>query len=447
MIGAAILTCALILPTFLDATLLVARPSANFKLKYELDASDATNSSLSYCDSYRYTCEKIARSVSSKSQVFYSGSRGFEADIAHWTNLSSQTSACSVEPGTPQDVGLILQQLASTHTPFAVKDGGHTLNPGFSSTRGVQISMARFNDIVIHEDSDTVEIGSGLTWMEVYSYIVPKGINVVGGRSGPVGVSGYTLGGGYSFKTNQYGLAVDTVTEYELVLPTGEVKIVTAEDEDLWFALKVVFGLRLFYDGPELPDGLYNELLNLPSLSKSITKGSFAPFISSLFLPTFEKQVRSYFDGVPLLQTTEAMLDAFANETKFWGERLSELDENVLIVYTLEPFEPDYLTHGGPSAYPPDRSYAVLPSNIYYGWSNELADEFTADAMRSSAASLMASGIRDGQNLEKVSTYPNYALFETPLEKMYGAHLERLREIRKKYDPNDVMYLTGGWKF
>jgi hypothetical protein len=44
---------------------------------------------------------------------------------------------------------------------------------------------------------------------------------------------------GYSFKTNRYGLAVDTVTEYELVLPTGEVKIVTEKDEDLWFALKV----------------------------------------------------------------------------------------------------------------------------------------------------------------------------------------------------------------
>lgn len=44
---------------------------------------------------------------------------------------------------------------------------------------------------------------------------------------------------GYSFKTNLYGLAVDTLMEYELVLPTGEIKIVTEKDEDLWFALKV----------------------------------------------------------------------------------------------------------------------------------------------------------------------------------------------------------------
>ena len=32
---------------------------------------------------------------------------------------------------------------------------------------------------------------------------------------------------------------MDTITEYELVLPSGEVKNVTEQDEDLWFALKV----------------------------------------------------------------------------------------------------------------------------------------------------------------------------------------------------------------
>jgi uncharacterized protein (DUF697 family) len=60
----------------------------------------------------------------------------------------------------------------------------------------VHISLARFKDIVVHEDLGTVELGAGLTWVEVYEYLVPMGINVVGGRIAPVGVSGYTLGGG-----------------------------------------------------------------------------------------------------------------------------------------------------------------------------------------------------------------------------------------------------------
>ncbi|KAI0251533.1 FAD dependent oxidoreductase [Lactifluus subvellereus] len=457
----------------------------------------------------RATCEKIATSLSPASQVFYPGSQEFNADISHWANSSSYVSACSVEPGSLSDVGLILCEISSARVPFAVKGGGHITNPGFSSTPGVHISMSRFNDIVIHEDSETVEIGAGLTWTEVYKYLVPKGINVVGGRIDGVGVAGLTLGGGYSWKTNQYGLTVDTITEFELVLPDGEVKIVTEKDEDLWFALKggfnnygivtkftlkshqqtevwgaflgfaedvadvaqatfvkflaqrhdhkaaqlgesvysngsVSLGITLFYDGPEPPKGLYDELLDLPTTSKTIFNGSFTNFILSQSSPTFK---RVYFTGVPMLHYTEPVMKAFVNETKFWGERLSKYDKSVVVLYGAEPLEPDFLTHGEPSAYPPDRSLAVLPSGILYGWSDESADTYMADALRCSAASLVEAGIQDGQDLKNAAPYVNYALFGTPLEEMYGGHLGRLREIRMKYNPEDIMGLAGGWKF
>jgi hypothetical protein len=70
-----------------------------------------------------------------------------------------------------------------------------------------------------------------------------------------------------------------------------------------------------------------------------------------------------------------------------------------------------------------------------------------ADAMRRSAASLVEAGIEDGQDLKNAGPYVNYALFGTSLETMYGKHLERLRKIRKRYDPEDIMGLAGGWKF
>ena len=89
-----------------------------------------------------------------------------------------------------------LQQIARARVPFAVKGGGHTSNLGFSSTLGVHVSMTRFNDIVIRNDSRAVEIGAGLTWADVYAYLIPKGLNVVGARMNGVGVGGFTLGGG-----------------------------------------------------------------------------------------------------------------------------------------------------------------------------------------------------------------------------------------------------------
>ena len=91
-----------------------------------------------------------------------------------------------------------LWQIAEDRVPFSVKGCGHSANPGFSSTTGVHISMTRFNDIVIREGYQTVEVGAGLSWTDVYRYLIPKGFNVVGGRTDGVGVAGLTLGGGES---------------------------------------------------------------------------------------------------------------------------------------------------------------------------------------------------------------------------------------------------------
>ena len=53
-------------------------------------------------------------------------------------------------------------------------------------------------------------------------------------------MGGLSLGGGYSWKTDQFGLTIDTIVAYDVVLPTGQQKHVTnASDPDLFFALKV----------------------------------------------------------------------------------------------------------------------------------------------------------------------------------------------------------------
>ena len=44
---------------------------------------------------------------------------------------------------------------------------------------------------------------------------------------------------GYSFKTSQYGLTVDNIVRFEVVLPNGTITNVTSKDEDLWFGLRV----------------------------------------------------------------------------------------------------------------------------------------------------------------------------------------------------------------
>jgi len=103
-----------------------------------------------------------------------------------------------------------LRILGSTRAPFAVKGGGHTFNPGFSSTSGIQIAMKRFSEIKVDPASATVEVGAGLTWDQVYAALESYGVSVIGGRVPGIGVAGLTLGGGECL------LSSDVPTGYEM---------------------------------------------------------------------------------------------------------------------------------------------------------------------------------------------------------------------------------------
>ncbi|KAF8960625.1 hypothetical protein BDZ97DRAFT_1922007 [Flammula alnicola] len=73
----------------------------------------------------------------------------------------------------------------------------------------------------------------------IYAALEPLNVNVVGNRVTGVDVGCFHLrGGGYSCKTTQHGLTIDTVA-YELVKPNGDVVTATkASDSELFFGLK-----------------------------------------------------------------------------------------------------------------------------------------------------------------------------------------------------------------
>jgi hypothetical protein len=173
-----------------------------------------------------------------------------------------------------------------------------------------------------------------------------------------------------------------------------------------------------------------------------------------------------FLHDVAISQYSPAVFDAFVNQTKvspsfriidvraqtgtrsqFWGERLSTLDKNVTLNTAFEPFDKNLFSHGSGSAYPPDRSRAIFPSALTVVWSNASLDDTMAYVLRNISDTIRDVAIADGQNVLHAAKYPNYALFGTPLEDMYGGNVERLHEIRVAIDPEDVMGLSGGWRF
>lgn len=132
---------------------------------------------------------------------------------------------------------------------------------------------------------------------------------------------------------------------------------------------------------------------------------------------------------------------------QYYGQSLA-LKSASFISYDVEPFLPTLFSHNtSDSAYPPSRSQGLLPLNLYYAWSNPLEDAAIQQAVRDSAALLKSQAVAAGQDVANAAMYGNYAIFDTPLELIYGDNLPRLQSIKATYDPTNVMGLAGGYKF
>lgn len=101
------------------------------------------------------------------------------------------------------------------------------------------VDLSRLDELSLSEDRTITRVGAGNRWINVYEYLTPENLSVLGGRVAEVGVGGFTLGGGISFFSNRYGWALDGVRSYELVSGQGEVLQVDSENfPDLFWALR-----------------------------------------------------------------------------------------------------------------------------------------------------------------------------------------------------------------
>ena len=100
---------------------------------------------------------------------------------------------------------------------FAIKGQTHAPAAGFANIEGgVTIDMINLNTVRLNADHSVASVGGGASWLDVYAYLEPFGVQVAGGRNGAVGVGGLTLGGGISHFTARVGWACDNVVNYQV---------------------------------------------------------------------------------------------------------------------------------------------------------------------------------------------------------------------------------------
>ena len=126
------------------------------------------------------------------------------------------------------------------HLPFGVRSGGHGLSGRSTNDGGIIINLSQMNGIeVIDKATRRIRVGPGARWMTVAEKLAPYGWALSSGDYGGVGVGGLATAGGVGFLAREQGLTIDHLRAVEMVLADGSiVRASETEHPDLFWAVR-----------------------------------------------------------------------------------------------------------------------------------------------------------------------------------------------------------------
>jgi FAD/FMN-containing dehydrogenase len=164
---------------------------------------------------------------------------GYDAARAVHNGLVDRRPALIVRCRTACDVAATLALARPAGLEVSVRGGGHNVAGRAVTDGGVMIDLAEMKEIVIDPDRAIATVEGGVVWGELNDVAAEHGLAVTGGAVSGTGIAGYTLGGGLGWLMAKYGLAADNLVALELVTAEGDILHVDAASHaDLFWALR-----------------------------------------------------------------------------------------------------------------------------------------------------------------------------------------------------------------
>jgi FAD/FMN-containing dehydrogenase len=123
--------------------------------------------------------------------------------------------------------------------PIAVRGGGHNVAGHATLDNGLLIDLSPMKGIHVDVRAGTARAQGGVLWKELNRETQLHGLATTGGVVGSTGIAGLTLGGGIGWLMPKYGLALDNLRAADLVMADGRVLRASAdENPDLFWAIR-----------------------------------------------------------------------------------------------------------------------------------------------------------------------------------------------------------------
>jgi len=139
---------------------------------------------------------------------------------------------------TPKAIAALIEWGREHAVPFALRAGGHSFE-GYSQSTELVIDTRLLNRVAFDPSQQVVHVGAGAVLADIYRVLGRESHAIPAGYCQSIGIAGLTLGGGIGGLTRSAGLTCDALVSLELVDAEGRRLTVDRQSHpDLFWACR-----------------------------------------------------------------------------------------------------------------------------------------------------------------------------------------------------------------
>ncbi len=174
-----------------------------------------------------------------RGRLILPGEREYDAARRVWNGMVDKRPAVIVRCAAVEDVVHAVHYARQQGLPIAIRGGGHNVAGSATVQRGLLIDLSHMRQVHVDPDRCTAAAQGGARLGDLDEATQRYGLATPLGVVSATGIAGLTLGGGYGWLRNKYGLTCDNLIGAQVVTWEGEILRASAqENADLLWALR-----------------------------------------------------------------------------------------------------------------------------------------------------------------------------------------------------------------
>jgi FAD/FMN-containing dehydrogenase len=209
------------------------------RIEYSRRRTVATTVSTSTGSSTLDESAVAALGAAMRGNLIRRGDPGYDAARTIYNAMIDKHPALIAQCATVADVIAAVNFARDNDVIVAIRGGGHN-GPGLGLVDdGLVIDLSAMNGVRVNPEARTARVEGGALLGDLHHATNAFGLATPSGIISTTGVGGITLGGGIGHLTRQFGLAIDNLLEADVVLANGSfVTASETKNSDLFWALR-----------------------------------------------------------------------------------------------------------------------------------------------------------------------------------------------------------------